>query len=129
MLLETEWPLTVAESSPLSVAPAVGVKHDAAKPKMHLIDAFWYEDVARVMTYGAQKYAEENWRKLTSRSRVVSALERHLQEIKKGNYIDEETGLPHAAHIACNTMFLHYFERTKTDNDDLFYTDKSNTKE
>lgn len=104
--------------------PIEGIKHDQAKPKYHLIDPFWYEDTCSVMTFGAGKYAEENWRNIESRNRVISSLERHLQEIKKGNYIDQETGKPHSAHIACNSMFLHYYEREKPENDNLFYSPK-----
>lgn len=109
--------------------PTEGIKYDQAKPKMHLVDAYWYQDVAQVLTIGEKKYSSYNWTKITERSRVISSLERHLQEIKKGNYVDSESGLSHTAHIAANSMFLHYFERAEVDNDDLFYPNKKNTKE
>jgi len=84
------------------------MKFDDKKPKMHLVDPDFHEDLSRVLTLGAQKYAENNWKKNKDINRYISALERHLLEIKRGNFYDDETLLQHSSHIACNAMFLHY---------------------
>lgn len=98
-----------------------GQKFDEEKAMMHLLDPYWTEDVARVMTFGAKKYAAENWRAGIEFTRIISSLRRHLLEIEKGQDIDPETNLPHAAHLACNSMFLHYYGRAKRERDDRFY--------
>jgi hypothetical protein len=88
-------------------------KFDDNKPKFHLIDPYWHEGVAEVLTFGAEKYSEDNWKNDVDLKRYISSLERHINEIKKGNFFDDETNLQHAAHIACNSMFLHYMIRNK----------------
>jgi hypothetical protein len=34
-----------------------------------------------------------------------------------GEYIDEDSGLSHLKHIACNIMFLNYHEEKKIEED------------
>lgn len=83
-------------------------KDDNGKPRFDLIDPYFEEDIAKVLTMGASKYAENNWKLNTDINRYISALQRHLNKIKQGEYIDDESLLQHTAHIACNAMFLHY---------------------
>lgn len=87
-----------------------GNKHDAGKPRFDLIDPYFHEDVAIVLTDGAQEYGDYNWMKI-EKERYIAALERHLNAFKKGEMIDPKSGKPHMAHVACNAMFLHYFGR------------------
>lgn len=84
------------------------MKFDEDKPRFDLIDPWFHEDVAKVLTMGAKKYKVNNWKKNKDITRYISALERHLNAIKKGELKDEESLLQHSAHIACNAMFLHY---------------------
>lgn len=90
------------------------LKFDSAKPRFDLVDPWFSEDTAKVLTMGAMKYAEDNWKLNTDIKRYIGALERHLNEIKKGELFDDESGLQHTAHIACNAMFLHYMIRKGT---------------
>lgn len=84
-----------------------GVKYDTEKPKMHLIPPLMEEEVAKVLTFGAQKYGAENWRTLDDlQNRYISAALRHINSIKRGEQYDEESGLLHAAHAVCCLMFL-----------------------
>jgi hypothetical protein len=63
--------------------------------------------VAQVMTFGANKYAAHGWRSLDNyEERYTGALLRHLTAVQSGEDIDEESGLPHLAHAACNSIFL-----------------------
>lgn len=89
------------------------VKSDNEKIEPSLIDIEWYEDTCKVLTFGAKKYSKDNWKKCTEIERYINALERHLIEVKKGNFTDSESGYSHLAHISCNAMFLHYFTRNK----------------
>lgn len=90
------------------------LKFDSTKPRFDLVDPWFAEDTAKVLTMGAMKYAEDNWKLNTDIKRYIGALERHLNEIKKGELFDTESGLQHTAHIACNAMFLHYMIRKGT---------------
>ena len=91
------------------------VKADTNKIQPTLIDGEWYEDTCRVLGFGAEKYSKDNWKKCEDINRYIDALERHLIEVKKGYFIDPESGCSHFAHISCNAMFLHYF--TKHNNE------------
>lgn len=82
------------------------------KPMMALIDARFKEELAMLLTLGGFKYDFNNW-KLAKQSEVNKyrdALERHLIQRDKGEYIDTDTGLPHTIAIAFNAMALHYFD-------------------
>lgn len=82
------------------------------KPIMHLIDVRFKEELAMLLTLGGFKYDFNNW-KLAKQSEVNKyrdALERHLIQRDKGEYIDTDTGLPHTVAIAFNAMALHYFD-------------------
>lgn len=83
-----------------------GVKFDQDKPRMDLIDACAAEELAKVLTFGAQKYAAHNWRKGIKLSRLIAASFRHLVAIMRGENVDPETGLAHAAHLMCCAMFM-----------------------
>ena len=58
-----------------------------------------------------KKYTKDNWKRCTEIERYINALERHLIEVKKGNFIDDESGCSHLAHLSCNAMFLHYLTK------------------
>lgn len=91
--------------SPEAETP-VGVKYDADKPRMDLLDPYAIEQLALVLGYGANKYAAHNWRKGIALGRLIAAALRHLFALLRGEDNDPETGLPHAAHAMCCCMFL-----------------------
>ncbi len=98
-----------------------GMKFDTGKPMMDLVRPEFTEGVAKVLTFGAQKYEAHNWAKGIQYSRIVAALDRHMNEIKKGNWYDAESGLPHIDHVGCCVMFLSCFMKwNRTDLNDLF---------
>lgn len=82
-----------------------GLKCDGTKPDWSLIPMDAVEEVVKVMTFGARKYAKHNWCKVEP-ERYLSALLRHLTAIQKGEVIDPDSGLPHMSHVACNAIFL-----------------------
>lgn len=97
-----------------------GLKFDTDKSRMDLIDGEAMEELAKVLTFGAKKYAEHNWRKGITLSRLLAALLRHAYAILRGEDTDEETGLPHAAHAMCCCMFLLWTMKHRRDMDDRF---------
>ena len=89
-----------------------GMKFDQEKTRFDLIDPYFHKDLAQVLTFGAIKYKPNNWQHVKdAKTRYIAALERHTNAYKMGEITDQESGLPHMAHIACNSMFLHYLER------------------
>ena len=63
-------------------------------------------EVSRVLTIGAEKYDEENWRKLDNlQKRYTGATLRHLFAHMDGERLDPETNLSHIAHAVCCLLF------------------------
>ena len=75
---------------------------------------------AAVLAFGAEKYAEHNWRKGFVWSRPLSAAMRHITAFNAGEDKDPESGLSHLAHAACCIMFLLEFEKTRKELDDRY---------
>jgi hypothetical protein len=84
-----------------------GVKHDAEKPRWDLLPLGAVSAVVDVLTYGARKYAPDNWRLVPdTRARYFAAAMRHVVAWKRGERLDAESGLPHLAHAACCLLFI-----------------------
>lgn len=93
-----------------------GKKYDQGKPMFSLIPPLAEQEVAKVLTFGAQKYAPDNWRYVDeSFSRYLSAARRHINMVQLGESHDPETGLHHYAHAICCLMFLLEIELEKGD--------------
>ena len=95
-----------------------GEKYDTEKPVMSLIDNYFLLGLASVLTFGAKKYAANNWRGGISYSRLISAAYRHLGSLNNGEDLDEESGLGHVFHLACCVMFLSWMMKFRPDLDD-----------
>lgn len=94
-----------------------GEKYDGGKLLFSLLTrglASPLKTVAAVLTYGALKYSPGGWRDVPdAERRYEDALDRHLNAWKSGERFDDESGLHHLAHAACNTLFLLWFEMKK----------------
>lgn len=89
-----------------------GCKDDQEKNRLDLIEPEFIEGVGKVLTFGADKYEPNNWQKVEdAKDRYYAAAMRHLMAWRKGEREDPESGLSHLDHVACNIMFLQYFER------------------
>lgn len=89
----------------------LGLKYDENKLRFDLIIPEFEEQVAKVLTMGANKYAPNSWQYVENRKeRYYASLRRHLNLWRQGETCDTESGLPHLAHAACNIMFLIYDE-------------------
>jgi hypothetical protein len=100
----------------------VAMKFDQHKARIELVDPLAIEGLAKVLAFGANKYAVDNWRGGFNYTRIIGSLERHLNAIKSGEDIDPESGLPHIDHVGCNWMFLSFFMKRRPDLDDRWYT-------
>lgn len=100
------------------MAEATGNKFDSEKPRTDLLDPLALEGLAKVLAFGAKKYAAHNWRGGISYSRLIAAAIRHIFAIMRGEDIDHESGLPHVDHLGCCWMFLSNMMKTRPDLDD-----------
>ncbi len=95
-----------------------GVKFDAEKPRTDLISPIAMFSLARVLTFGAKKYAARNWEKGIPWTRIIGAILRHTWAYLGGETHDPETGESHMSHVMCEAMFLVHFEQTRKEFDD-----------
>jgi hypothetical protein len=96
------------------------LKFDSDKLPLHLLSTEAMNQTAAVLQFGAEKYAEHNWRKGFVWSRPLSAAMRHITAFNAGEDKDPESGLSHLAHAACCIMFLLEFEKTQKELDDRY---------
>lgn len=89
------------------VYAAQKAKADAGKLQLTLVPRQIINDIAAVRMYGNEKYHDpDNW-KTVEVERYRDALFRHLLAyLDDPTGKDEESGLPHLWHIACNVAFL-----------------------
>lgn len=89
-------------------------KRDAGKTRPTLVFPSLVRAVAAVRGYGVKTYSDpENWRQV-SHERYRDALYRHwLAYLDDPEAVDDESGLPHLWHMACNIMFLIELEGEK----------------
>ena len=95
------------------------VKADSGKPQLTLVPRQILFDIARVREYGTKKYgAPDNWKKVEIQ-RYRDAAFRHLcAYLDDPQGKDEESGLPHLAHLACNIAFLCELENKEKRNNE-----------
>lgn len=82
-------------------------KADAGKLELDLVPVQMIRDVAEVRMYGNKKYGDtDNWKTVEMR-RYVNALLRHTAAfVEDYNGVDEESGIQHYKHLACNVAFI-----------------------
>jgi len=88
-------------------------KLDTDKPMVSLVEADFILGIADVLTFGAKKYAPNNWKQAKEEdlTRIKDSLLRHTLAFTSGEEIDPESGLSHTYHAACNLMFLDYLTK------------------
>lgn len=91
------------------------VKYDEGKGRYDLLPWDAIEEVVRVYTKGALKYADRNWEKGKGLpySRLFAAAHRHMQQWWGGENQDPEFGTHHLAHAAFCLLGLLHFELTR----------------
>lgn len=96
--------LELAETAPDTAQQA---KRDADKPRPSLVPSQIIWDIAEVREYGNAKYGDpDNWRQVELH-RYIDALYRHmLAFVADPASTDDESGLRHYKHMACNMAFI-----------------------
>lgn len=103
----------VVESGPLVGKDGSG-KDDRADGKLRwdLLPLAEIEDIVRVYTEGAKKYAENSWQDIPDGfNRYLGATMRHLVAYTKGERFDSDTGCMHLAQVVWNAIAMLYYDK------------------
>jgi len=85
------------------------MKYDEDKSNIALVPPEALLNIAKVFTFGAEKYGVNNWRidgPNTPWSRTYSSIQRHLNSWHAGEDLDPESGESHLTHAATQIMIL-----------------------
>ena len=87
-------------------------KADAGKLELTLVPTGIIRAIAKVRMYGTAKYKErDNWKKVSAQRYRDAAYRHFLSYIEDPYGVDNESGLPHLWHLACNIAFLIELEK------------------
>ena len=82
-------------------------KADGGKPRPTLVPPSLMEAVTAIREYGCSKYHDpDNWKRVEPQRYRDAAYRHWLAYLKDPHSVDEESGLPHLWHLACNVAFL-----------------------
>lgn len=87
---------------------------------MDLLPTAPLTEIAKVLTFGAEKYDAHNWRGGLKQSRLIASALRHLLAYNDGEDNDPESGLPHLAHLGCCVVFMLEQHVKGTGEDDRY---------
>ena len=99
---------------------STGLHYDEGKSRVDLLDPDFLLAVGKVLGFGCNKYNDHNWRGGIPISKLIGSCLRHLFAVNRGEDIDSESGLPHTAHLGCDSMFLHWTLKYRPDLDDRY---------
>lgn len=105
-----------------------GRKDDHGKDRFELLPPEPLFGIARVLTFGARKYADRNWELGMAWGRPFGAMMRHMWAWWGGagpttrsfllGELDDETGFSHLWHAGCCLFFLIAYEERGVGADD-----------
>ncbi len=107
VIRKTEQEPKPIDKKAIDKAYGLGRKDDSSKLRWDLIPTGVLGQVIKVLTFGASKYSDDNWKKVPDRRRrYYAAMMRHVDTWWQGEKIDPESGVHHLAHAICCAMFL-----------------------
>lgn len=89
-------------------------KDTAGKPKLSFVPPQIIFDIAEVREYGNKKYPDggkDNWKKVNIDDYKDALLRHTLKYLQDPSGKDEESGIEHYKHMACNLAFICEMER------------------
>ena len=84
-------------------------KNDNGKLRLTLVPRMIIKSIARVRMYGVEKYKEggvDNWKRVEIERYRDAAFRHFLAYLDDPKGVDEESGISHLDHLACNISFL-----------------------
>lgn len=92
-------------------------KADAGKEELCLVPRRIIWGIARVRMFGNSKYHDpESWRSVEIERYRNAAFRHFLAYLEEPGGVDQESGLPHLWHLACNISFLCELEDELNEN-------------
>lgn len=89
-------------------------KADEGKLDLTLVPRQIIWEIAKIREYGNKKYGSpDNWLTVEVKRYRAAAYRHWLAYLDDPAGTDEESGLPHISHLACNIAFLIELERTE----------------
>ena len=89
-------------------------KADAGKPRLSLVPSAIIYAIAAIREYGVKKYGDpDNWKRVDVQRYRDAAYRHFLAYLDDPAGVDDESGLPHLWHLACNVAFLCEMEKEK----------------
>lgn len=103
---------SIAELDARTIPTGIGgLKFDNSKVRLDLLPDQALEQVAIVLTKGADKYhGPYNWAKGILYHRLHRAARNHMQAFWRGEDLDPEFRVHHIAHAICSLLFLLHYE-------------------
>lgn len=103
----------VTDNTPVYSTDAKG---DAGKPRLSLVPRKIIWAIAKIREYGNKKYGDpNNWKKVEPERYRDAAYRHFMKYLDDPTGVDEESGLPHLWHLACNIAFLCEMEEFKVE--------------
>lgn len=97
----------ILSQEPTQTSQDQTAKADEGKPRLTLVPQELIYAVAQIREYGNRKYGDpENWRTVEPQRYRDAAFRHLLAYLAEPHGRDEESGLPHLWHLACNVAFL-----------------------
>lgn len=92
--------------------PNQTAKADAGKPDLTLVPLRIIWDIAAVRDFGNRKYSDpDNWKTVEPQRYRAAAFRHFLAYLDDPKGVDQESGLSHLSHLACNVAFLCEMEQ------------------
>lgn len=85
------------------------LRYNQGKLKWSLVHFKSLEPMVKVLMYGANKYAVDNWKNGLDKKEILDSMQRHVASLIDGQETDPESGEHHIGHILCNCMFYSFF--------------------
>lgn len=101
-------------------------KDTKGKPELSLVPPQIIFDIAQVREYGNVKYPEggkDNWKKVDINDYKDALLRHTLKYLQDPKGKDEESGIEHYKHMACNIAFICEMERKDEQTKENIMTD------
>lgn len=110
----------------LTLEKGTGLRFNEGKVQHDLIPPWAINEVGKVFTEGANKYAKHNWRRGMKWSFVLASLKRHLNAFERGldfdkEFTDKGTKIYHMAQVATNALFLLEYHKIYPQGDDRLH--------
>lgn len=87
-----------------------GIKFDGGKLRYSLIPPVALEQIATILTFGAEKYEPDNWQNIEDGiERYTDSMLRHIESWRDDKPVDRDSKMHHLAHAATCLSFILWF--------------------